>query len=59
MTIYKVTAYNKFEDEWYLDGYYVHYKNANARMDELDKPWTNANGIEFHTATLEMIETKD
>jgi hypothetical protein len=59
MTIYKIKAYNQYEDEWYLDGYYTLYKNANKRMEVLDKPWTNTNGIEFHTATLEIIETKD
>jgi hypothetical protein len=40
--------------------YFVNEENAKKFVAEHDEPWTNRNGIEFHTAKIdEIIETED
>ena len=40
--------------------YFINEENAKKFIAEHDEPWTNCNGIEFHTAKIEeTIETED
>ena len=51
--IYKITESDNYG---VYEAFFTNKEKAEKYVRENDKPWTNRNGITFHTVTVEEIE---